>query len=55
MNDIVINDENIKSKIYILRGLQVMLDRDLADLYAVETKHINQAVKNNIDNNQGNI
>lgn len=49
MNDIVINEENIKSKIYILRGLQVMLDRDLAELYAVETKHINQAVKNNID------
>lgn len=28
--------------------MQVMLDRDLAKLYGVETKHINQAVKNNI-------
>jgi hypothetical protein len=41
--------ENIQSKIYTIRGKYVMLDRDLAELYGVETKHINQAVKNNQD------
>jgi hypothetical protein len=41
----IINEGNIKSKIYTIRGLQVMLDRDLAELYEVETKVFNQAVK----------
>jgi hypothetical protein len=41
--------EEISSKIYTIRGVQVMLDRDLAELYQVETKHINQAVRNNPD------
>lgn len=48
MNEIAIIDEhNIQNKIYTLRGLQVMLDRDLAELYGVETKVFNQAVKRN--------
>lgn len=38
---------NIKSKIYEIRGKQVLLDTDLANLYQVETKRINEAVKNN--------
>lgn len=38
---------NIQNKIYNIRGFQVMLDSDLAQLYGVETKHINQAVRNN--------
>ena len=38
----------IKDKIYSIRGYQVMLDRDLAILYGVETRIINQAVKRNI-------
>ncbi|KAB4161838.1 ORF6N domain-containing protein, partial [Bacteroides uniformis] len=33
----------IQSKIYEIRGQQVMLDRDLADLYGVETKVLNQS------------
>ena len=41
--------ENIQDKIFTIRGLQVMLDRDLAELYGVETKRINEAVKNNPD------
>ncbi|MBD3727712.1 MAG: ORF6N domain-containing protein [Moraxella osloensis] len=42
-------DENtIKSKIYTLRNVQVMLDRDLAELYGVETKRLNEQVKRNI-------
>ena len=49
MNEIVINEQNIQNKIYTIRNLQVMLDRDLAELYQVETKALNQAVKRNID------
>lgn len=40
---------DIKSKIYTIRDMQVMLDRDLAELYGVETKVFNQAVKRNIE------
>jgi hypothetical protein len=40
---------NIQSKIYVIRGHKVMLDRDLAELYMVETKVLNQAVKRNIE------
>lgn len=43
------NIEGIKHRIYEVRGLRVMLDRDLAELYGVETKVLNQAVKRNID------
>ncbi|MCG2720354.1 MAG: ORF6N domain-containing protein [Nanoarchaeota archaeon] len=39
----------IKNKIYTIRGLQVMLDRDLAELYGVTTGSLNQAVKRNIE------
>lgn len=38
----------IESKIFELRGLKVMLDRDLAQMYGVETRILNQAVKRNI-------
>ena len=38
---------NIENKIYTLRGLQVMLDSDLAELYHTETKIINRAVRRN--------
>lgn len=41
--------EGIKNRIYEVRGLRVMLDRDLAELYGVETRVLNQAVKRNID------
>ena len=41
--------ELIQSKIYEIRGQRVMLDFDLADLYQVETRVLNQAVKRNID------
>ena len=40
--------ENIKNMIFSFRGLQVMIDRDLAELYGVGTKVLNQAVKRNI-------
>ena len=48
-NSLIIDDMNIQNKIYNIRGFQVMLDSDLAQLYGVETKHINQAVRNNPD------
>ena len=44
----MINENNIKDKIHTIRNQQVMLDRDLALLYGVETKVFNQAVKRNI-------
>ncbi len=45
--DIIVS-ENIQSKIYVIRGLQVMLDQDLADIYGYEVKALNQQVKRNI-------
>lgn len=42
------SESEIKNLIYVVRGKQVMLDSDLADLYQVETKVLNQAVKRNI-------
>ena len=39
----------IENKIYIIRGQQVMIDRDIAQLYGVETRVLNQAVKRNED------
>ncbi len=42
-----LQESNIKSKIYTIRGVQVMLDSDLAELYQVETKRINEAVRRN--------
>jgi len=39
----------IESKIYVIRNTQIMLDRDIAVLYGVETKRVNEAAKNNID------
>ncbi len=39
----------IQKKIYELRGQRVMLDFDLAELYAVETRALNQAVKRNAE------
>jgi len=39
----------IKNKIHTIRGFQVMLDRDLAELYEVKTKRLNEQVKRNID------
>ena len=44
-----ISHEVIVRKIYLVRGEKVMLDRDLADLYQVETRVLNQAVRRNLD------
>ena len=42
MDKIIIPNEIITNKIYFIRGAKVMLDRDLAELYNVETKRINE-------------
>ena len=47
MNELIKNEEKIENLIYEIKGKQVMLDSDLAVLYHVETKRINEAVKNN--------
>jgi hypothetical protein len=41
--------EVIEQKIFLIRGLKVMLDRNLAELYGVETRALNQAVRRNIE------
>jgi hypothetical protein len=41
--------ERIASKIYLIRNMKVMIDRDLAELYGVETRVLNQAVSRNIE------
>ena len=41
--------EIIKQNIYTVRNVKIMLDRDLAELYEVETRVLNQAVKRNIE------
>ena len=41
--------KEIEEKIFTFRGIQVMIDKDLADVYGVKTKALNQAVKRNIE------
>ena len=45
----IIHSKKIQNKIYAIRGMQVMIDNDLAELYEVGTKVLNQAVKRNIE------
>ena len=48
-SNIPIPDDVITSKIYFIRGKNVMLDQDLAELYDVETKRLNEQVKRNLN------
>ena len=48
MNDVIVKEKIIiENLIYEVRGKEVMMDSDLAKLYQVETKRINEAVRNN--------
>jgi len=47
-NEILLSEELISNKIYFIRNQKVMLDRDLAALYGIETRVLKQAVKRNI-------
>jgi|APSaa5957512622_1039677.scaffolds.fasta_scaffold01866_9 hypothetical protein len=49
MENEIITSEEILSRIYVIRGKRVMLDRDLAELYRVETKRLKESVKRNIE------
>ena len=49
MMSLVLADKVVLDKICVVRGEKVMLDRDLAQLYNVETKVLKQAVRRNID------
>ena len=49
MNELIIDNQTIQSKIYTIRDVQVMLDEDLALLYGVESKRLNEQVKRNIE------
>jgi len=47
--DVTLPIEVIRGKIYLIRGQKVLLDRDLAEMYGVETRSLNQAVRRNIN------
>lgn len=48
-NLLIIPEERIINKIYLIRGQKVMIDYDLAELYGVETKQLKRAVKRNVE------
>ena len=45
---VLLSDQRIINKIYLIRGKKVMLDKDLAELYQVQTRDLNKAVKRNV-------
>lgn len=45
----IVDEQSLKDKIYVIRGRQVMLDRDLAEIYGYSTKAFNQQVRRNIE------
>lgn len=49
MKKVLVSQETIEQKILLIRGHKVMLDRDLARLYGVETKYLKRQVRRNID------
>jgi len=49
ISQLMVPDEVIMDKIYLIRGKKVMLDRDLAALYEAETKQLKRAVRRNIE------
>jgi hypothetical protein len=49
VNEIILADEIIMNKIYVVRGQKIMLDRDLAELYGVQAIRLREQVKRNIN------
>ena len=45
---IFVGDQKILNRIYLIRGEKVMLDKDLAEMYGVETRVLNQSIKRNV-------
>ena len=48
-NTQILNNSTLDNKIFIIRGIQVMIDKDLAELYQVGTSRLNEQVKRNIE------
>jgi phage regulator Rha-like protein len=48
-NNIIIQQQEIENRIFTIRGIQVMLDSHLAEMYQIETKYLNRAVKRNTE------
>jgi phage regulator Rha-like protein len=48
IKSVMIPDELVMNKIYLIRGQKVMIDKDLAELYSVETKRLKEAIRRNI-------
>lgn len=48
-NKLIVPDEIVVSKIYYIRDQKVMLDSDLAELYGIETRRLNEQVNRNLD------
>lgn len=46
---VIVDENNIKDKIYLIRGQKVMLDFDLAEIYGYSTKVFNQQINRNIE------
>lgn len=51
--NMIVDEQLLRSKIYIIRGQKIMLDSDLAEIYGYETKNFNRQVKNNIERFEG--
>ena len=49
IKEVIKNTRKIENKIFAIRGLQIMLDRDLSTLYQTDTRTLKQSVKRNID------
>lgn len=49
MNEIIIKDKKIENMIFEVRGVQVMVSSDVATLYQIETKRLNEVIKRNMD------
>jgi phage regulator Rha-like protein len=50
MNEnVILKEDAIANRIYLIRGMKVMLDRDLAEMYGVETKRLKEAVRRNMN------
>ncbi len=47
--EVGIQDEIVLNKIFLIRGFKVMLDKDLAELYGLETKQLKRSVRRNLD------
>jgi hypothetical protein len=48
-SEIIISQKDVESRIFVICGVQVMVDSDLAEMYGVDTKRLNEQVRRNVD------